>query len=150
MTGPIAEQCQEVELNFKSVRLRLRRKASKIATKKPTSTYSTTFSMAELKLDTNKPTSTKKVVLTKPKAAAAAKFLRGPGRREIGHGNLAERALKSSGVEKVTSVKSKLATAKTATTTKPVLKSKRDVILKKYHKGLGEKHDIVSVKPGFG
>lgn len=25
-----------------------------------------------------------------------------------------------------------------------------DVILKKYHKGLGEKHDVVSVKPGFG
>ena len=24
-----------------------------------------------------------------------------------------------------------------------------DVILKKYHKGLGEKHDVVSVKPGF-
>lgn len=25
-----------------------------------------------------------------------------------------------------------------------------EVILKKYHKGLGEKHDVVTVKPGFG
>jgi large subunit ribosomal protein L9 len=25
-----------------------------------------------------------------------------------------------------------------------------DIILKKYHKGLGEKNDIVTVKPGFG
>jgi large subunit ribosomal protein L9 len=25
-----------------------------------------------------------------------------------------------------------------------------EVILKKYHKGLGEKHDVVTVKPGYG